>query len=194
MNKPLLFLLALILILSGGCTMTPEYTRPEAPIPTDLPNWEEDENTQSTREVQVVADLKWREFFTDRKLQQIIEMALKNNLDLRLAALNVEKVRALYGVQKAELFPVISAVGGGSKQQSSGDLTAPGNPRTTQQYGVDLGITAWEIDFFGRIRSLEERALQEYLATKEARRGARIALISGVARTYLTLAADRENL
>ncbi len=174
--------------------MAPRYTRPEAPIPTDLPSWEEDENSQSTREVQAVADIRWREYFTDKNLQQIIEMALKNNRDLRLAALNAEKVRALYGVQQAELFPVVGAVGGGSKQQSSADLTAPGNPRTTQQFNVDLGITSWEIDFFGRIRSLEERALQEYLATEEARRGAQIALISGVAKTYLTLAADRENL
>ena len=194
MKRQLLFLLVVIVLFPGGCTMTPQYTRPEAPIPTNLPSWEENENTPSTPEVPAAADIKWREFFTDRKLQQIIETALKNNRDLRLAALNVEKVRALYGVQRAELFPVVGAMGGGGKQQSSSDLTAPGNPRTTQQFNVDLGITSWEIDFFGRIRSLEERALQEYLATEEARRGAQIALISEVAGTYLTLAADRENL
>ena len=194
MNKKLLFLPVLIVLLSGGCTMAPEYTQPEAPIPTNLPSWDENENTQSTREVQDIADISWREFFTDQKLQQIIETALKNNRDLRLAALNVEKVRALYGVQQAELFPVVAVAGGGSRQQSSADLTSTGNPRTTQQFNVDLGITSWEIDFFGRIRSLEERALQEYLATEEARRSAQIALISGVARTYLTMAADRENL
>jgi len=99
---------------------------------------------------------------------------------------NVEKARAMYGIQRAELFPVVNATGAGSKQRSATDLTAVGQPRTTKRFNVDLGITAWEIDFFGLISSLEERALQEYLATEE--------LVSEVARVYLTLAADREKL
>lgn len=194
MNKQLLLLLTATSFFLGGCTMAPKYTQPEAPIPNSLPSWMENENSHSTEEVQIVADIKWKEFFTDQKLLQIIETALMNNRDLRLAALNVEKVQALYGVQRAELFPVVNAVGGGSKQQTSADLTNPGDPRTSKQFNVNLGITSWEIDLFGRIRSLEERALQEYLATKEARRSVQITLISEVARTYLTLAANRENL
>ena len=82
----------------------------------------------------------------------------------------------------------------GGKQRLSSDLISPGDPRTREQYSVDLGIAAWEIDFFGRIRSLKDQALEEYLATDEARRSAQIALVSEVARVYLTFAADRENL
>jgi efflux transporter, outer membrane factor (OMF) lipoprotein, NodT family len=121
-------------------------------------------------------------------------MALNNNRDLRLAALNVERARSLYGVQRAELFPAVNAAGGGGKQRRSSDLIASGDSRTIEQYSVNLGIASWEIDFFGRIRSLKDRALEEYLATEEARRSAQISLVSEVARAYLTLAADREGL
>ena len=100
----------------------------------------------------------------------------------------------MYGIQRAELFPSVNTVGAGGKQRRSADLIAPDDSRTMEQYGVNLGITAWEIDFFGRIRSLKDQALEAYLATEQARRSAQIALVSEVARTYLTLAADRENL
>jgi len=193
MNRQLLFLLVVI-IFQAGCSMAPKYTRPEAPIPTDWPDGSAYQNNQSPPGAPTAADLRWQEFFTDKKLQQIIKTALNNNRDLRLAALNVEKARSLYGVQRAELFPTVNATGVGSKQRSSADLTPPGEPKTTKQFNVNLGITSWEIDFFGRIRSLEEQALQEYLATEEARRSVQITLVSEVARVYLTLAADRENL
>ena len=194
MNRHFLFLLVAIILFSGGCTMTPKYTRPESPIPTDWPEGSAYQNRQSPQDTPIAANLRWQEFFTDQKLQQIIETALNNNRDLRLAGLNVEKARSLYGVQRAELFPAVDATGAGSKKRASADLASPGLPRTTKQFNVDLGITSWEIDFFGRIRSLEEQALQEYLATEEARRSAQIALVSEVARVYLTLAADRGNL
>jgi len=174
--------------------MTPKYTQPEAPIPTDWPDGPAYQKSQSPPGIPTADELGWQEFFTDPKLQQVIETALNNNRDLRLAALNVERARALYGVQRAELFPAIGATGVGSKQRGSADLTPPGEPRTTKQFNVNLGITSWEIDFFGLIRSLEEQALQEYLGTEEARRSAQIALVSEVARVYLTLAADRGNL
>ncbi len=194
MNRQLLFLLVVIVLFPGGCTMTPKYTRPEAPIPTEWPDGSAYQNSQSPQGAPTASDIGWQEFFTDQKLQQIIETALNNNRDLRLAALNVEKARAMYGIQRAELFPAVSATGVGSKQRSSADLTPPGEPRTTRQFNVNLGIISWEIDFFGRIRSLEEQALQEYLATEQARRSAQIAMVSEVARVYLTLAADRGNL
>jgi multidrug efflux system outer membrane protein len=138
--------------------------------------------------------VRWQEFFTDAKLQHIIGTALNNNRDLRLAALNVERARALYGIQRTELLPTVNAIGSGSKQRSSLDLVRPGEPRTTEQYSVNLGVTSWEIDFFGRIRSLKDAALQEYLATEQGRRSAQISLISAVANTYLSLAADLEIL
>jgi len=194
MNRQLLFLLAGIALLLGGCSLAPNYTQPKAPIPVEWPQGKAYKSVQAAPGAERIPVLKWRDFFTDLRLQKLIETALNNNRDLRLAALNVERARALYGVQRAELFPSASAVGTGSKQQSSSDLTRPGEPRTTKQFNVDLGITSWEIDFFGRIRSLKEQALQEYMATEEARRSAQIALVARVAGVYLTLAADRGNL
>ncbi len=194
MRKQILVVLAGWLILLGGCSMAPKYTRPAAPIPETWPQGKAYENTRVKSGTATVSKLTRREFFADEQLQKIITMSLANNRDLRLAALNVEKARALYGVQRAELFPAVAASGGGRKQRSSSDFTFPGEPRTTKQFNIDLGIASWEIDFFGRIRSLEDRALQEYLATEEARRSTQIALVSEVAEAYLTLAADRENL
>ncbi|MDO8721455.1 MAG: efflux transporter outer membrane subunit, partial [Syntrophales bacterium] len=95
-----------------------------------------------------------------------------------------------YGIQRAELLPSVNAIGSASKQRSSLNLVKPGEPRTSEQYSVNLGITSWEIDFFGRIRSLKDAALQEYLATEQGRRSAQIALMSAVANTYLSLAAN----
>jgi multidrug efflux system outer membrane protein len=181
-------------ILLTGCTLAPEYTRPEAPIPIEWPQGVAYKGDRAAPGAVTVPELKWRDFFTDARLQKLIEKALNNNRDLRLAALNVEKARALYGVQRAELFPSVSAIGSGSKRHSSSDLTRPGEPRTTKEFSVNLGITSWEIDFFGRIRSLKEQALQEYLATEQARRSAQIALTSEIARAYVLLAADRGDL
>jgi multidrug efflux system outer membrane protein len=137
-------------------------------------------------------DLKWREFFSDQRLQATIEKALQNNRDLRLAALNVEKARALYRVQRADLYPKLEtsfkAIQQRVKLSSSPGLT------TLEEYNVNLGVSSWEIDFFGRIRSLSEKALEEYFATEQGRRSAQVLLVSEVANAYLTLAADRENL
>nr|HDM59003.1 efflux transporter outer membrane subunit [Bacillota bacterium] len=197
MNRQIVFVLIAIVVLLNGCTLAPKYTRPNTPIPPQWPQGEAYESTRpvpGTATVATVAALGWQEFFTDERLQNVIETALNNNRDLRLAALNVEQARAMYGVQRAELLPSINAVGAGSKQRASSDFTMPGAPRTTRRYSVDLGITAWEIDFFGRIRSLEKQALEQYLATEEARRSAQIAIVNEVSRVYLALAADREKL
>ncbi|HBZ55066.1 MAG TPA: multidrug transporter, partial [Syntrophobacteraceae bacterium] len=111
-----------------------------------------------------------------------------------VAALNVERSRALYRIQRAELFPKLEVTAKGIQERIAGDLSNTGFATTAEQYSVNLGITSWEIDFFGRVRSLEKKALEEYLATDQARRSAQILLVSEVANTYLTLAADRENL
>ena len=188
-------LLALgVFVFLGGCSLAPKYTQPQAPIPDKWPKSEVYKDTQSAAEATTAKDLSWRDFFTDQKLKKIIEMALSRNRDLRLAALNVERARALYGIQRAELLPSGDVVGEGGKQRRSADLVNPGEPRKTEQYSINLGITSWEIDFFGRIRSLKDQALQEYLATEQARRSAHIALVSEVARAYLTLAANQRNL
>jgi multidrug efflux system outer membrane protein len=172
--------------------MIPQYTRPEAPAPGDWPKGAAYDNTSDT--APLAAELNWQFFFTDQKLQKVIDFALENNRDLRLAALNVERTKAIYGIQRAELLPVITADGIGTKQRKSADLIAAGASRTSKQFSADLGTVAWEIDFFGQLRSLEKQALEIYFASTQARRSAQISLISEVARVYLTLAADIQNL
>ncbi len=191
--KTLLWIVIFSLLLGCG-TLSPKYTRPKAPIPTEWPHGKAYKDRQASSKEPMADKLGWRDFFTDPRLQKVIRMALKNNRDLKLAALNVEHARALYGVQRAALFPSFNASGSEIKRRSAADLTPFREPRTTKELTVNLGATSWEIDFFGRIRSLKRRALQEYLATEQARRSARIALISEVGQVYLTLAADRENL
>jgi multidrug efflux system outer membrane protein len=191
MNRRLLLLLACVAIIAAGCSLAPEYTQPQLPVPGEWPQGEAYQAAPATPEA---PELSRQEFFSDEQLQKVIVMALENNRDLRLAALNVERARALYGVQRAELFPAVNATGGGGKKRLSADLVSPGDPRTSEQYSLDLGIASWEIDFFGHIKSLKDQALEEYLATDEARRSAQIALVSEVARVYLALAADREIL
>ena len=119
---------------------------------------------------------------------------MSQNRDLRLAALNVEKVRAQYGIQQAQLFPAVNALGNTSQERIPADLSTTGKAMTTEQYGVNLGVSSWEVDFFGRIRSLKDQALEAYLATEQARCSAQIALVSEVAGTYLNFAANQGNL
>ncbi len=173
--------------------MAPQYNQPPAPIPAQWPQGDAYKDVQSTN-APIVPELSRQDFFADPQLQELIELALENNRDLRLAALNVERARALYGIRRAELFPAVNAAGAGGRQRRSTDLIAPGEQNIVEQYRVNLGVAAWEIDFFGRIRSLKDQALEAYLATDEARRGAQIALVAEVAGTYLSLAANRENL
>ena len=192
-TKSFLFLITIILI-SGGCTLAPEYTRPASPVPEKWPTGAAYNKTKTAKSAPAVTHLPWREFITDERLQKIIETSLTNNRDLRIAALNVERARAYYGIQRAELLPTVNAVGSGSKERVPADLSSTGIRRTTERYDVDLGVISWEIDFFGRIRSLKDSALEEYLATEQARRSAQILLVSAVADAYFTLGADRENL
>jgi len=186
-------LVAMAAVLFTGCTMIPEYTRPEAPIPGDWPQGPSYGETYATG-APLAADLQWRQFFTDAKLQAVIETALKNNRNLRVSALNVERARALYRIRSADLLPAVDATGSGNRQRVPADISTTGRSANIEQYSAGLGISSWEIDFFGRLRSLEQSALEQYLATEEARRGAQILLISEVAGVYLALAADQENL
>ncbi len=187
----LVFLSSLCL---GGCSLAPKYTRPGAPVPNEWPSGPAYEGGAQGAQAVSAADLKWREFFTDSRLQMVIQTALANNRDLRLAALNVQRAQALYGVQRAALLPAVNASGGWIRQRIPADLSTTGQSATIDSYSVNLGVTAWEIDFFGRITSLKDAALEQYLATDQARLSAQILLISNTAVTWHTLAADRENL
>jgi multidrug efflux system outer membrane protein len=181
-----------IALVSSGCNFTPKYVRPEAPVPAAWPSGLAYANAPVTTTAPEAPDLRWQEFFTDPNLQRLIETALANNRDLRVAALNVERARALYGIQRAELLPKVGATGSGGKQHIP-DVSGFGRALELETYRVDLGISGWEIDFFGRLRSFSARALQEYFATVQARRSVQILLVSSVANAYLALAADRES-
>lgn len=188
-------LVAITAVLLAGCTLAPNYTRPEAPVPATWPGGPAYDNAQVSPGAPAAAEVPWREYFTDERLRQLIETALRNNRDLRVAALNVERARAVYGIARAELLPAIEATGRGRKERApSSAFGSDGGSVIIERYDVNLGVSSWEIDFFGRIRSLKDAALQEYLATEQARSGAQILLVSGVANAYLTLAADRETL
>ncbi|MEW6672602.1 MAG: efflux transporter outer membrane subunit [Thermodesulfobacteriota bacterium] len=194
MNKKMFFLLGATVAVLGGCTLAPTYNRPDAPIPAEWPKGAAYSQTRGAADAPQAAQLKWQEFIADGRLRQVIETALNNNRDQRLAALNVERARALYGIQRAELFPAFNAGAGANIARTPGDLSSSGRSATNERYDVNLGISAWEIDFFGRIRSLKDRALEEYLATEEAQRSVQILLVSAVAEAYHTLAANGESL
>lgn len=187
MMRKLIVSLPLVVCLAG-CTTTlaPKYTRPAAPVPWAFPD------AAATGSGTPAADMKWRDFVADARLQQVIQMALANNRDLRVATLNIEKARALYRIQRAELLPTVNAVGEAARQRLSASQSATGSAMTVDQYSANLGVSSWEIDFFGRIRSLKARALAQYLGTEQARRSAQISLVSQVADAYLTLAAARD--
>ena len=193
MNKSLFLLLGVILVISG-CTLAPSYTQPEAPVPEAWPRGPAYGNVDTVSKAPASTEIPWREFFVDPQMQKVIETALVNNRDLRLAALNVQRARAIYGIQRAAIYPAVDAVANGSKQRTPADLTSSGNVEHPEKYDVSLGIFAWELDFFGRIRSLKDNALESFLATEQARRSTQILLVSAVADAYLALAADRENL
>jgi multidrug efflux system outer membrane protein len=186
-------LIAVMIVCMTGCSMAPTYTRPEAPVPAAWPTGPAYKHATTTPISPSAADVKWRDFFVDEKMRKVIDLALANNRDLRVAALNIEKMQAQYRIQRAELFPAVNAAGSGSKQRLPAGVSGTGQAMTVEQYSVNLGFSSWELDFFGRVQSLKDRALEQYLATEQARRSAQISLVSAVANSYLTLAADRES-
>ncbi|MBM7456640.1 multidrug efflux system outer membrane protein [Oceanisphaera litoralis] len=184
--KTLTVALALTL---GGCTLMPEYERPSAP--DDWPAGAAYEQAQSGGAS--AADLGRESFFLDPALRQLVDLALDNNRDLRQAALNVEAYRALYRIQRSELLPTLEAGGSGVRQRLPDDLSPTGEAGIQSQYDVSLGLS-YELDAFGRIRSLSRAALEEYLATAEAQRSVHIALVGDVAIAYFTWRTDQAQL
>jgi len=175
-----------------GCPRPSQYVRPGLPVP---PAWPESSAAGAGAPgAPAAADLKWQEFFTDQRLQSVIELALANNRDLRVASLNIEKAQALYRIQRAEQYPSIVASASADAYRVPRTLSGAADNETVAQFTVGLGMASWELDLFGRIRSLKSRALEQYLATEQARSAAQISLIAAVADSYLALAADRENL
>ena len=180
-NYKLIPTLLVTALLATGCSFIPTLDKPEPPVSTQYPIATAETNAPA-------ADLPWKSFYTDARLQQIIGTALENNRDLRVAVLNIELARAQYDIQGSRLLPEVGAGANASRARSQ--LTGQyGN-----SYSVGLSLPSWEIDFWGRVRSLKDQALAQYLATEEGRKGAQISLISSVANTWLGLQADEELL
>ncbi len=186
--------LGVFLCLAGCATMAPKYTRPEPPVPAAWPNGPAYKNVTGKPADKAVADIPWAEFFLDPQLRKVIALSLDNNRDLRVAALNIERSRAQYQIQRANLFPQVDAAADGNVQRVPADLSGNGQATVRHQYSVGLGVSSYELDLFGRVRSLKDQALEQYLATEQARRSVQISLVAEVAGNWLTLAADRERL
>lgn len=182
---------AVLLGLLSGCTLSPTYQRPNLPVAENLPAAEQTPGKVAAKPHDVIdAELGWRDFFVDSQLQQLIQTALANNRDLRTSALTIEAYQAQYRIQRAALLPTISADASGSKQRTLG-----GNSYTTaESYSASVGLTSYELDLFGRVRSLSDQALEQYLAMEETYRSNRISLVAQVATAYLSWLADRELL
>jgi len=189
-----LLLLGLAVVLAGcSTTLAPDYTRPAAPVPTNWPTGAAYKAAIDGTTNQA-AYIPWRDFYVDAKLRKIIELALANNRDLRVAALTIEKTRAAYRIQRADLLPTINAVAYGTKQNIFANVATFEESFQVEYYSANVGFSSYELDFFGRVRSLNKRALEQYLATEQARRSMQISLVAEIAGAYLNLAADRERL
>ena len=154
--------LAASLVLAG-CSLAPVHQRPQAPIPTQWPQQDAAPVLSSS-----AATLDWNSFIADRQLRQLVDLAQAHNRDLRQTLLNVEAARALYQVQRADRLPGVGLQGGGTRQRLPGDMNATGQPQVQGSWQAGLGLAAFELDLFGRVRNLSEAALGEYLATEEA--------------------------
>ncbi len=188
-----LSILAAALVLAGCTSLAPDYQRPAAPAPAIWTDAKAGAPAESGGAA-VVADTTWQQFFTDPRLRELIGQALATNRDLRVAALNIERARALYGIQSAERWPTVAAGATSALQRNPADLSPTGRADTSRRHDRAIGISSYELDFFGRVKSLNDAALQQFLATDEARRSAQTSLVAEVATAYLTLAADRERL
>ncbi|KWR87200.1 efflux transporter outer membrane subunit [Cupriavidus sp. IDO] len=185
---------ALLLTLAAGCSLQPVYQRPAAPVSAAFPAGEAYQTASAgTGSATLPAtEIGWRDFFADPRLQRLVELALQNNRDLRVAALNVEKVQAQYRIQHAEMFPQVNAGASASATGISDSSSATG-AKTARNYSVGVSAS-WEIDFFGRLRSLSDAAFEQYLASAYARQAAEILLVSEIADQYLTTLAYDEQL
>lgn len=189
-NKKLLLALGLSTAL-GACTMVPDFIRPELGVASQ---WRDIPGYESVPGEQAASALGWNEFFQDPALNFVIKTALENNKDLKNAALNIEAARALYRIERADLVPSVSAGALGSRQKISDEASSTGNDYTTKRYEANAGVSSYEVDLFGRVKSLNESALNEYFATQSARDTLQNSLIAEVANAYLQFLADRKLL
>lgn len=185
--SPLLAVSAAVLL--AGCSMIPVLERPAAPIAATYPVLASPAygGVGASADATPASGVAWQDFFADPELKRLIGLSLDNNRDLRLAVLNIEQARAQYQIRRADQLPSVNGVFNGSRAPNA-------DGGITSLYNVGLAVTAYELDFFGRVSSLKEAALGQYLATQEGRKTAQISLIAAVANSYLSILADEELL
>lgn len=174
----------------AACSFAPVHERPAAPVAAA---WQTG-GQRDAPDAAAAAEIGWRDFYSEPALQRLIAQALEHNRDLRAAILNIEAARAQYGIRRADELPSIGAGASAARQRVPGDLSPSGRSTISEQYQVDIGVTGFELDFFGRVRSLRDAALAEYLATEEARRAAQIGLVAQVAGAWLSQRAAAEQI
>ncbi len=176
-------------VLLAGCSLAPDYQRPDAPIPGSYPG-------QNGVAQASAADLGWEQFFHEPRLKALISLALENNRDMRIAVKRVDEARAQYGITRSDQFPQIGATAQEQAQRMPPNMrmAGPDSPAVTRSFTSGIGITDFELDFFGKQRNLSEAAFQSYLATVEGRKTAQINLIGQLATAYYNLrAAQQQN-
>ena len=188
MRKSALAVAPAIAAALAGCNLAPPYLRPPAPVPEVLPQG--GVYPPAASDAPDVTRIGWRDLFTEPRLRGVIALGLENNRDLRIAAANVLAARAVYRIRRADRLPTITAGGSATFTNNFGATPAA----DVDIYSVDLGTAAFEIDLFGRVRNLSRAALEQYFATEEAQRAARIGLISEIAVAWLSLGADLDQI
>jgi len=182
----LAFVTALTLVLAA-CSLAPRYARPPAPIPMSFPTFGAAADTSTASAGTVAADLGWRDFFRDPRLLALIDLALENNRDMRIATQRVQEARAMFGIAQSDQYPAFGVGATGQITRNPSDLRAGGSPSVARVYQAGLGMTAFELDFFGRVRNLSEAAYQQYLSTQEAQRTVQLNLVAQVSEAYFNL-------
>ncbi len=170
-----------VLSCLASCSLAPTYERPEAPIENVWPG-----DIQTEKNAISASEIGWAEFVKDPRLQALIAAAIENNRDLRVATLRIEEARAQYNIQWSERLPNINVEAQAQRSKIPGIVAGNPDPQVSGNYQVGLGLAAFELDFFGRVKSLSDAALYQYFATEEAQRSAHITLISEVCKNYLT--------
>ncbi|MDR3410929.1 MAG: efflux transporter outer membrane subunit [Formivibrio sp.] len=179
--KRILFSVVVLGALSA-CSFAPQLQTPPAPVP----------GMMGEASAPVAADFhlpQWHNYFTDPALQTLIDKALVNNRDMRIAVARVEEARAQYGVQSADRLPGLNANGTSSQNRTPGVLTSSGNDVISHRYDVNLGLLSYELDFWGRVKSLSDAAKANYLATEEAQQAFQLSLIADVANAWYSARA-----
>jgi multidrug efflux system outer membrane protein len=187
------FLPLAVALLAAGCSLTPEYQRPEAPVPEAWPPLRAAASLGETAKAPAIPT-DWRAFFPDPRLQGLIAAALEHNRDLRIAIGRVDEARALAGIARAERFPSLDLAAQRAASLTPADLSATGRQLNSQRYDVNLAVTAFELDFWGRVESLDDAGRANFLASDYARQAFRLSLITDVANAWLSVLELGERL